>query len=143
MRVLGLDLGTRRVGVAISDSAGRMASPCEVIERHGPGPASWGQDHAAIVALVQEWGVELVVAGLPISLDGTERRAAQSVRVELERLGRLVAVPIQTIDERFTTAEAHRSMQAGGIRGRGRRGRVDQVAAAILLQAWLDAHQGD
>ncbi|MHB1486778.1 MAG: Holliday junction resolvase RuvX [Acidimicrobiales bacterium] len=143
MRALGLDLGARRVGVAISDSAGRVASPCEVIERRGPGPEGWGQDHAAIAALVQEWGVELVVAGLPISLDGTERRAAQSVRAELEQLGRLLAVPIQTVDERFTTAEAHKSMQAGGTKSRQRRGRVDQVAAAILLQAWLDANQGD
>ena len=138
--MLGLDLGARRIGVAISDSSGRLASGCDVIDRATAGQESWRRDHHVIAGMVQEWGAELVVVGLPVSLDGVERQAARGVRAEVEQLAGVVGVPVETIDERLTTTQAHKSMQAGGANPRQRRRRVDQVAAAILLQAWLDAN---
>jgi putative Holliday junction resolvase len=140
MRVVGVDLGERRVGVAVSDSEATLASPYAVIERSG----DVGQDHAEIATVVTDLGAATVVVGLPLSLDGTEGPAARAARAEAERLAGAVRVPVETHDERFTTVTAGRSLARSGLR-RGarrtaRRRSVDKVAAAIMLQSWLDAH---
>jgi putative Holliday junction resolvase len=134
MRVLGLDLGTRRIGVAVSDGTGTLASPHCVLERG----ERRGDDHAAIAALVAELGAERVVVGLPLSLSGATGTAAQAAEEETAALAAMLAVPVESFDERLTTVAAHRSMAASGVKSRQRRKTVDAVAAAVMLQNWLD-----
>lgn len=134
MRTVGLDLGERRIGVAVSDSAGTLAVPHTTVARAGD-PSD---DHRAIAALVEELGVERVVVGLPLSLDGTRGPAAQSIEAEAAVLGQSLRVPVELFDERFTTVTANRSLASAGMRSRERRHRVDEVAATVLLQTWLD-----
>ena len=135
MRALGLDLGERRVGVAVCDAAGTVATPVETLVRTGDPE----RDLAAVAAQVSEWQAEIVVVGLPISLDGTEGPAARAARTEIDRLGRFLDVPVVSYDERLTTVIAERSLMEQQMKGPKRRGVVDQVAAAVMLQSWLDA----
>lgn len=137
-RALGIDLGSRRIGVAVSDREGILATPYEVVERCGD-PA---RDHRRLAALVAETGAAVVVVGLPLSLDGSEGPAAQAARAEVAALTEALDVPVDTVDERLSTVTAHRQLAAAGLSERARRRRVDQVAAAVLLQAWLDARAG-
>src|SRR5437660_890641 len=99
VRALGLDLGSRRIGVAISDRDGRVATPVDTITRG----KSHAADHARIAALVAEWDAEIVAVGLPLSLDGGIGPAARSVLDEVSELARALPVPVETVDERFTT----------------------------------------
>ncbi len=138
MRVVALDLGKQRVGVAVSDSAGVMAVPSTTVERTG----DVGRDRRRVAAEIIELEAERVVVGLPLSLDGSEGPAAAWAREEAGALAALVAVPVELYDERLTTVSAHRSLVAAGVKGRDRRRVVDQVAAAVLLQAWLDGGRG-
>ncbi|SRR5581483_7708923 len=131
-RVLGLDLGTRRIGVAVS--TGTLATPHSVLERG----KDHAVDHAAIAALVDEVGAERVVVGLPLSLDGKMGPAAKAAVAEADALGDVLAVPVETYDERLTTVTADRSLSSLGLSGQARRRVVDKVAAAVMLQAWLD-----
>jgi putative transcription antitermination factor YqgF len=140
MRVVGIDLGEQRVGVAVSDSEGAVASPYRVIQRSG----DRARDHAEIARIVAEVGAGTVVVGLPLSLDGTEGPAAGAARAEVESLATAVDVPVETHDERLTSVSAGRSLARSGLargaRRTARRGSVDKVAAAIMLQSWLDTH---
>lgn len=138
MRVVALDLGSRRIGVAVSDPTGTLASPCQVLERAAD-PAT---DHAAIANIVTEMGAERVVVGLPLSLDGREGPAAQQARTEAQALAAVLPVPVELHDERLTTVVADRSLQRSGKGGRARRKVVDQAAATVLLQSWLDRGRG-
>ncbi len=137
MRVLGLDVGDRRVGVAVSDPAGIIASPLVQFQPKGR------RDLVAQVRrLVAEHGAGRVVVGLPLLLDG--RRGAQARRVEgvVRALAEALEVPVETWDERFSTAAAEEVLdRTGRRRGRERRARRDMVAAAVILQAYLDAHR--
>ena len=134
MRALGLDLGSKRIGVAISDSAGTVATPIATVERRSK---RW--DHRQIALLVEEWEAELVVVGLPYSLDGGTGPAAVSALAEIASLGDTLIVPVVPYDERLTTVTAERSLMEQGIAGPARRQLVDRVAASVILQAWLDA----
>ena len=136
-RALGLDIGTRRIGVALSDSAGTVATPYEVVDRSG----ERARDHRRIAALVDEAGAEVVVVGMPLSLDGSVGPAAQAVLDEIDQLRGVVAAEIVTWDERLSTVQAERSLRAGNVRKGKRRRVVDQVAATVILQSWLDAGQ--
>jgi putative Holliday junction resolvase len=142
MKAVGLDLGERRIGVAVSDRAGTLASPWTVIERSG----ERGIDHARVAALVAEVGAERVVVGLPLSLRGTEGPAARAAREEAEALAHVAGVPVEVADERLTTVTADRALRAGDRRGgrsaSRRRRVVDQVAATVMLQAFLDRRRG-
>ena len=142
MRVMGIDLGTRRIGLAISDEGGRLATPAGILERS----ADRASDHARLAGAAAEMGAEEVVVGLPLSLSGGLGPAARAALDEVEERRSVLAVPVHTQDERFTTVTAAQALrEAGGGRsgrvGRGRRqkGAVDEAAAAVLLQAWLDA----
>lgn len=135
LRVLGLDLGTRRIGVAVSDPSGTIASPYQVLERSG----DVAQDHRRIYGIVSELGAERVVVGLPLSLSGKVGPAADQTMREIEVLAEVVDVPVEVHDERLTTVSAQRSMRALGARAGDRRASVDKVAAAVMLQSWLDA----
>ncbi len=138
MRVLGIDLGERRIGVAVSDSDGTVASPYVVIERSGDAT----RDHAEIARIVTEVGASTVVVGLPLSLDGTLGPAARAARTEADRLGEAIGTPVETHDERLTSVSAGHSLAQSGLRRgarrKARRDSVDKVAAAIMLQSWLD-----
>ncbi len=135
MRALGLDLGERRVGVAVCDSAGTVATPVETLVRSGDAES----DLKAIAERVGEWQAEIVVVGMPFSLDGTEGPAAAAARAEIGRLEKLLGVPVVSYDERLTTVIAERSLMEQQMKGPERRSVVDQVAAAVMLQSWLDA----
>ena len=135
MRVLGVDLGSVRVGVALSDATGILASPLLVLPRAA-------DLHDRLAALVDEHEVGAVVVGLPRSLDGRERRAAATVRAELGSLTARLGVPVHLHDERLTTVAAHAGLAAAGRTARQRRGSVDASAAAVLLQSWLDSPAG-
>ena len=136
-RAVALDIGTRRIGVALSDSGGAVATPYEVVTRSGD-PA---RDHRRIAALVDESGAEVVVVGLPLSLDGNEGPAARAILAEVDQLRAALPVPVVTWDERLSTVEAERSLRLTGVRKGKRRQVVDQVAATVILQSWLDAGQ--
>lgn len=137
-RVVGIDLGSRRIGVAASDATATLASPVTVIERS----KDVAGDHRRIAAVVAEYEAERVVVGLPLSLDGSAGRAAQTVLAEVEALRAALPVPVELIDERFTTTTAHASLMERNMRADARRRVVDKVAAAVLLQHWLDARPG-
>ncbi len=140
-RALGLDLGARRVGVAVSDSAGRLALPWGTL----PGDQGDEALAAAVGSLAEELGVGTVVVGLPRSLDGREGGAARAARARITALAERLAahrVTVTTQDERLTTVAASRALRAAGVGGRRQRTRVDAAAATEVLQGWLDARQG-
>jgi putative holliday junction resolvase len=133
MRALGIDLGTKRVGVALS--SGTLATPFEVIPRSG----DLRRDHARIAELVAEADAEIVVVGLPLSLDGSQGPAARAALGEVAELRDVLPVPVTTYDERLTTVTADRRLMDQNLGAAARRRVVDKVAASVMLQAWLDA----
>jgi putative Holliday junction resolvase len=137
--VVGLDLGERRIGVAVSDRSGITAVPHTTLQRSGDADAD--ADRRAIARVVAELGAERVVVGLPLSLDGTSGPAARAAEAEAHALAAVLPVPVELVDERFTTVTANRSLAGAGVRGRDRRRKVDEVAATVLLQTWLDGRQ--
>ncbi len=134
MRALGIDLGSKRIGVALSDSDGRLATPYEVVIRSGD-PA---HDHRRIAELAEEAGAEALVVGLPLSLDGSVGPAAAAALAERDALAEATGLPVETWDERLTTVSADRDLIGLDLRAGARRRVVDKVAAAIMLQSWLD-----
>ncbi len=134
MRALGIDFGSKRIGVALSDSGGMLATPYELIRRVGDRTV----EHGRIAELVEETGAEVVVVGLPLQLDGDEGHAVAIVRSEIRGLGKRLGVPVEEIDERFTTVTAHQQLASAGVKNHKRKDLVDAVAASVLLQAWLD-----
>jgi putative Holliday junction resolvase len=134
MRALALDLGDRRIGVAVSDADERVASPVTVLER----TRDRQRLHRQIAELVAEWDVAILVVGLPLSLDGGTGPAAAKVEAEAAELGEVVGVPIELHDERLSTVTAERMLKERDLDGRARRKVVDMVAASVILQDWLD-----
>ena len=137
MRVLGIDLGSKRIGIAASDRSGTIASPLTVLQRCG----SQGGDHRNIAKIVVEEEAVAIVVGLPLNMDGSEGKAAQSARAEVERMATVVGVPVYVHDERLTTAAADRVMMEQNMNAQARRKVVDKWAAAVILQAWLDSRE--
>ena len=135
MRAIGVDLGSKRVGVALS--SGSLATPYEVIARTG----TRSKDHRRIGELVEEAGADVVVVGLPLSLDGSIGPAAQRAIDEAAELAEALDVPVETWDERLSTVSAERSLMEQNLRAPARRRVVDKVAAAVILQSWLDANE--
>lgn len=135
MRALGLDLGQKRVGVAISDSAGTLAMPIEVVARRGDRQ----REHQAIADLVEEWEAEIVVVGLPYNMDGSVGPMARKYGSEAKALGDTLSVPVVLYDERLTTVSAERALMDQNMNTQERRQVVDKVAASVMLQSWLDA----
>ncbi len=134
MRVIALDIGEVRVGVAVSDPAGRVASPVCVL------PAQEVLAHAVTFRRVlEDWEPELLVCGRPMTLAGEEGPQAASVREQAERVAAACGLPLEFEDERLSSAEAKRILREQGLGERAMRGKVDMVAASLFLQAWLDA----
>ena len=141
MKLLSLDVGDRRVGVAVSDDTGLIASPLTVIRR-----TSKVEDFDKIARLVQEQGVEGLVVGHPLNRDGSAGPQAQRVeRYSASLAESLLAqgldLPVLLWDERMSTQRAQEAMIAAGRKAKDRRGRIDAVAAAVILQDYLDEHR--
>jgi len=130
--VLGLDLGQARIGVAISDDDRRMAVPLGTIRTGAP------EDVKAIARIVAENGVTEVVVGLPLRLSGESGEAADHASKFAEALRGFLQVPVALQDERLSTVQAERDLRSAGVRGRSRRAVVDQAAATVMLQSFLD-----
>ncbi len=133
MRALGLDFGEKRIGVAISDSLGIMASALTVIESKAENAAI-----KQIIALAEEHEVECIVIGLPRSLDGSLGPQAQKVQAFVESLTGYTDLPLVTWDERFSTVDAERVLAEAGVKRDKRKKHRDSVAAAFILQGYLD-----
>lgn len=136
MRILGLDVGDKRIGVAMSDPEGILASSLMVLKRVGKKRDAW-----AIVKLVEEHGIERIVVGLPLRADGSEGEQAKKVREFAEAVSARTRVPVEYWDERFTTVEAERLMREAGRGPAARRAWVDAVSAAVILQGYLDSEK--
>ncbi len=134
-RLLGLDVGDRRIGIAVSDETQLIATPHSVYTRVGYGP-----DCRHIARLYGELGCVGVVSGLPLNMDGSAGFQAEKVRAfaaKLEEAG----LPVAFQDERLSTVSAHEALIEGGMRREARKGTVDKVAAAVILQQYLDANR--
>jgi putative Holliday junction resolvase len=136
MRCLGLDIGDRRIGVALSDPDGILASPLTVIER-----TEDSQALAAIIEIINKRDVGQVIVGLPRSLDGTLGGQAEKVKDFAQRLSEQVEIPLEYRDERLTTVMAQRLKRASGGRKTREKARYDAQAAALILQNYLDESQ--
>jgi putative Holliday junction resolvase len=134
MKILGLDLGERRVGVAVSDPGGIMAHPLAQIQ-----PQNRRDLVQRVASLVREQGAGRVVVGMPYLSDGTRGQQARRTQGAVEALRAALPVPVAVWDERFSTEEADEAMRQAGLTPRRRKARRDKVAAALILQAYLDA----
>jgi len=134
MRILALDHGTKRIGVAVSDELKMLAHPVEFI------PAEpFAGFLVRLKELIEEKQVELVLVGMPRNMNGSYGPAALKVEEFVAALSRAITVPIKTWDERLTSTQANRYLIEGNVRREKRKERVDQMAAAILLQSYLDS----
>ena len=132
-RVIGIDLGTRRIGVAVTDGLGLTAQPHATIARHG------GQrDLDEIAAVVRAFDAERVVLGLPLSPEGEVGRAARSAETFAGRLRAALGIPVELVDESFSTVEAEEVLLRADLSRKRRKQVVDRLAAAVILQRWLD-----
>lgn len=137
IRALGIDPGTKRIGIAVSDLSGTIASPLSVLQ------CSRSRDHdlRELARIARDEEADVVVIGLPVNMDGSHGPAAKAATALSRQLATLVDVPVELHDERLTTVTAERSMIEAGLDGVRRRQRVDKVAAAVMLQSWLDARR--
>jgi putative Holliday junction resolvase len=133
MRILALDHGTKRIGVAVSDELKMIAQPLEYILTEPFAPFL-----ERLKKLIIEKEAELIIIGMPRNMDGSYGPAAQKVETFVAVLRGAVTVPIKTLDERLTSAQANRVLILGGVRRDQRKEKVDKMAAAILLQSYLD-----
>ena len=136
MKVLALDVGGRRIGVAISGPSGLLAEPLTTLPRRRDDAAVEG-----VVRLVHQHAVDEVVVGIPLETSGQEGDQARRVRSFLRKLAHRLPVPIREVDERYSTQEALRLLQERGIPSPRRKEKVDAVAAAVILQTYLDARR--
>ncbi|MEL6181001.1 MAG: Holliday junction resolvase RuvX [Myxococcota bacterium] len=134
MRTLGLDIGTRRIGVALSDEMGWTGMPLETV------PVRRDGSHLTRIATIcRERQVTAIVAGLPLNMDGTEGRAVRQVRTVLAKVRETTGLPIHEWDERLTTVAAERVLKQSGMHHARRRHVVDQLSASLILQGYLEA----
>ncbi|MBI2067807.1 MAG: Holliday junction resolvase RuvX [Deltaproteobacteria bacterium] len=133
MRILALDMGSKTIGVALSDPLGWTAQGLKTVLRRGK-----ESDYKTIVDLVKEWEVDEILIGLPINMNGTEGPQAEKVRAFASELGRHIEVPITFWDERLSTAGAERSLLEADLSRERRKEVIDKMAAAFILQGYLD-----
>ena len=136
---MAVDWGQRRIGIALSDESWTVASPHTVISRSG----SLDRDLSAIVDISEGNDVVLIVFGLPIRLDGSTGPEAKGVLEVVEKLGHKTLIPLRTWDERLSSTAAQKALIGGNVSRKKRRGLVDQVAAALILQSFLDSGAGE
>ncbi len=136
MRVLGLDVGDRRIGVAVSDPLGLTAQRLDNLERQGA-----QKDVEAVCALVEQYGVGTIVVGLPLTMQGEQGPQAKKVSAFSQALRGRVSVPIQMVDERLTTVQGERALIEMKTSRRKRKQMIDAVAAQLILQSFLDSQR--
>lgn len=136
MTYLALDLGSRRIGIAVGNTEVRLATPLRVIERTTP-----GEDAVRLRRLAEEYGADELIVGLPREVDGSVGPQAEWVANYAEQLRQVLDMPIQFSDERYSTAEALARLRAAGMKDKQGRATIDAVAAAVILQDFLD-HRG-
>lgn len=134
MRILAIDHGSKRMGLAVTDELGLIAQPLAFIPAE-PLADFFGQ----LREILCSKEVRLIVVGMPRNMDGSYGAAAGKVKAFIELLREQTAVPIRTWDERLTSVQAHRALQEGNIKGKRRKETVDQTAAALLLQGFLES----
>lgn len=137
-RVMGLDVGSRRIGVALSDPTQLLASPLQTIQAIPPERAL-----AEIARLVEQHDVERLVVGLPLTLSGEIGPQAKQVQAFIDTLQAHLTIPIDVYDERLTTAEAERLLIEAGLKPAKRKEQIDQVAAMLILQDFLNSRRND
>ena len=137
VRSFGLDVGSKTVGVAVSDALGITAQPVTTLRR-----TNLRADLTELRRLAEHHGVEHAVVGLPLNMDGSEGSSAVEARRFGDAVARTLGIPVEYWDERLTTAAANRMLLEADVSRARRRTVVDQVAAALILQGWLDAHHG-
>lgn len=137
MRILGIDLGERRVGVAVSDPTGLIAQPLPTLRRR----AGKRMPLAKLQSLAEEYEVQGIVMGLPLALSGDDTEWTRTVREAASKLEKRSGLPVHLVDERFTSRAAERAVRGLGLpkKKREQKGRVDAAAAILILQSWLDA----
>lgn len=133
VRTLGVDLGRVRIGLALADDVLRTARPLKTLVRRGE-----AEDLAAIAGIARDYEVSRAVLGLPLNMDGSEGPSARLVRAFQPRLAAALDVPVELFDERLSSFEAEARLRDQGFSSKDRRGMVDQEAAAVILQGWLD-----
>lgn len=134
MKYLGLDIGDKRVGVACGDSEVRIATPVRVIAR-----GTLAQDARALAQIARDYDAARLIVGLPRNMDGTQGAQADAVIAYAQHLARMIALPLTFWDERLTTVAATQRVQATGARGKKSRRHLDAIAAAVILQDFLDS----
>jgi len=134
MRVLAIDYGSTRIGLALSDPTGTLARPLPFVPAKGDAKLA-----RELAALAQKEQAEKILLGLPRNMDGSLGEAAAKVQAFATALSAATKIPIQLVDERLTTVQASRQLHEAGRDTRAQRGRIDSEAAAVLLQGWLDA----
>ena len=134
---MALDVGDRRIGVALSDPTGMLATPLTAVDRIAAKPS----DIDEILRIAREQGAESIIVGLPLTLSGAEGDQARSVRGFVADLSARAGLPVDTVDERLSTVQAQRMMRESGSSRSRDRGRLDASAAAVILQAYLDAQR--
>ncbi len=144
LRAVGIDFGDKRIGLAVCDDAGRLAVPFDLVKRVGDRSVEHGQ----ILALAAEVSARYLVVGIPLNLDGSTGPAAQAIQSEVRGLRKRIrreGLELEVVehDERLSTVEAHRGLARGGVSSRDRRELVDASAAAVILQAWLEAQPAE
>ena len=137
-RVLGIDLGSRRIGLAVTDGLGLTAQPRATLPRHGG-----TRDLDAIAAAIRDCGVDRIVLGLPLDPEGGEGPAARRARAFADQLTAALHLPVELVDESFSTVEAEAVLLAADVSRARRKQVVDKLAAAVILQRWLDQQRGD
>ncbi|MGE5390705.1 MAG: Holliday junction resolvase RuvX [Deltaproteobacteria bacterium] len=136
MRILGLDVGQKRIGIALSDPMGWTAQGHSVLQRTS------GDDMARIMALCRENEVESIVVGLPLNMNGTEGPKAIEIREYASELGEYTGLPVELWDERLTTVTAEKVLIQADVSRRKRKQVIDKMAATFILQSYLDSHAG-
>jgi putative Holliday junction resolvase len=137
VRTLALDYGERRIGVAVSDPTGAIAQPLETIPAHAGGRDALER----IAELCKSLEVSQIVIGLPLHMNGTSGPEAKNARAFGERVRKRVGIAVDYLDERWTSLEAERALDDAGVSRRKQRGRVDPIAASLLLRTWLELHR--
>ncbi len=136
MRIMGLDYGSKTIGVAISDPLGWTAQGIETITRKDPGNLIASLER--LVELVESYEIERVVVGMPLNMDNTSGERVDRTTYFIKRLEKVLSVPIETMDERLSTMSAERILIEGGVRRENRKEHIDKIAATLILQTYLD-----
>ena len=134
MRIIGLDYGEARIGVAVSDLLGTIANPLDTISEKDR-----EKQLEKVLEVIKRERAEKIVVGLPKRMDGTLGHRAEYTKAFAEELSERCSLPLVMWDERLSSSEAHRMLESGGVSGKKRKTKVDKIAAVLILQTYLDS----